>query len=215
MITIFLADDHTVVRQGLRKVLESEAELSVVGEAGSGLDVVDAVDALKPDILLLDLGLPGLHGLEVIRRVAHRTPATRVLVLSMHANDEYVIGAFRNGASGYLLKGADAAELVIAIRRLASGTYYVSPAVSEQVVNALLENPPAVTDDPYEALSAREREVFQLMAEGYSNAGIASRLFISGRTVETHRANVLRKLGLRSQTAIVRYAVRRGLLPPD
>lgn len=215
MITVFLADDHVVLRQGLRQVMESEPDLKVVGEASTGLEVPDQVDRLRPDVLLLDLGMPELHGLEVTRHVTHRTPSTRVLILSMHSSDEYVIGAFRHGAAGYVLKGSDAAEVIGAIRRVASGARYVSPSLSDQIVDALLHKPSAEVADPYDALTDREREVFQLMAEGCSNTEIGEKLFISSRTVETHRANVMRKLALRTQTDVVRCAIRRGILPRD
>ena len=215
MITVLLAEDHTIVRQGLRKVLETEPDISVVAEADDGLKVADQVESAAPNVVLLDLGLPGLHGLEVIRQIARRTPSAHVLVLSMHAHEEYVLGALRNGAAGYLVKGSDSAEVVAAIRTVASGRRFVSAAVSNHLVNALVEGGGIVASEPYESLTRREREVLHLMAEGHANADIAARLFISPRTVETHRANVMRKLGLRSQTDVVRYAIRRGILPPE
>jgi two-component system, NarL family, response regulator NreC len=215
VISVLLAEDHTIVRQGLRKVLEAEPDVSVVGETDDGLKVVDLTQTLKPDIVVLDLGLPSLHGLEVMRQLARRTPSTRVLVLSMHAHEEYVLGALTQGAAGYLVKGSDTNELVAAIRRVAAGGRHVSADVSTHLVNALLDRGGAATADPYETLTAREREVLHLMAEGHGNPEIAERLFVSPRTVETHRANVMRKLGLRGQTDVVRYALRRGLLPPE
>jgi DNA-binding NarL/FixJ family response regulator len=214
MIKVLLAEDHTVVRQGLRRVLEAEPDLSVIGETDDGLKVADAADLLKPHVVLLDLGLPGLHGLEAIRQIARRTPAVHVLVLSMHAREEYVLGALRNGAAGYLVKGADSAEVVTAIRRVASGQRYVSADVSKHLVAAFLEGASAPADS-YDTLTGREREVLHLMAEGHSSAEVAARLFISPRTLETHRSNVMRKLGLRTQTDLVRYALRRGIIPPD
>jgi DNA-binding NarL/FixJ family response regulator len=214
MITVLLAEDHIVVREGLRKVLESERDIAVVGEVEDGLKVADAVIALKPAIVLLDLGLPGLHGLEVIRQVARRWPAAKIVVLSMHAHNEYVLGALSNGASGYLLKGSDSAAVVGAIRKVAVGQRVVSPEVSGVNVSALLAGSEAPVD-PFETLTGREREVLHLMAEGHSNPAIGERLCISSRTVETHRANIMRKLALRSQTEIVRYALRRGILPPE
>ena len=215
MIRVLIAEDHAVVRQGLRRVLEAESDLSVIGEVDDGLKVADRVADAKPDVVLLDLGLPGLHGLEVIRHVTRRAPAARVLVLSTHSNEEYVRGALTNGAAGYLLKGSDAEEVVAAIRRVAGGQRYVSADVANHFVSAFLEGGTGVVADSYNTLTDREREVLNLMAEGHANAAIAGRLFISARTVETHRANVMRKLGLRSQTDVVRYALRRGILPPD
>jgi len=215
MIHVLLAEDHTVVRQGLRMLLEAEPDLSVVGEVDDGLKVADRVCQTNPDIVLLDLGLPGLHGLEVIRHVTRRAPATRILVLSMYAREEYVRGALANGAAGYLLKGSDSGEVVTAIRKVAGGDRYVSAEVANHFVSAFLDSGTAWAADSYDTLSNREREVLGLMAEGCTNAAMAKRLFISVRTVETHRRNVMRKLGFRSQTDVVRYALRRGILPPD
>ena len=215
MIRVLIAEDHAVVREGLRRVLEAEPDVSVVGEVNDGLKVADQVAAVTPDVVLLDLGLPGLHGLEVIRHVTRRTPRARVLVLSMYAHEEYVRGALTNGAAGYILKGSDSEEVVNAIRKVASGERYVSADVANHFVSAFLEGGATPAADSYDTLTDREREVLNLMAEGHANAAIAERLFISSRTVETHRANVMRKLGLRSQTDVVRYALRRGILPPD
>jgi two-component system response regulator NreC len=215
MVRVLLAEDHAVVRQGLRRVLEAEPDFDVVGEVADGLKVADRAGESKPDVLLLDLGLPGLHGLEVIRRVTRRTPAVHVLVLSMHAHEEYVLGALRNGAVGYLLKGSNSEEVVAAIRKVAGGGRYVSADVSNHLVSAFLDHGNVPAADLYETLTDREREVLNLMAEGRTNNEVADRLFISVRTVETHRANVIHKLGLRSQTEVVRYALRRGILPPD
>jgi DNA-binding NarL/FixJ family response regulator len=215
MIRVLLAEDHAVVRQGLRKVLEAEPDLSVVGEVDDGLKVADCVCDSEPDVVLLDLGLPGLHGLEVIRQVRRRAPGARILVLSMHAHEEYVLGALTNGAAGYLLKGSDSEEVVAAIRKVASGQRYVSADVSNHLVSAFLDHGTAPGTDLYDTLTDREREVLNLMAEGHANTEMAERLFISVRTIETHRANVMRKLGLRSQTDVVRYALRKGILPPD
>jgi DNA-binding NarL/FixJ family response regulator len=214
VITVLLAEDHAIVREGIRKVLECEPDMKVVGEIDDGLRVVDAASELSPNVVLLDLGLPGLHGLEVIRRMTRRPAANNVIVLSMHAHEDYVLGAFRNGAAGYVVKGANSRELVGAIRRVAGGGKYASPDVANHLVAAFLHGGENVSD-LYETLTCREREVLQLIAEGHSNAGIAARLCISLRTVETHRSNVLRKLDLRTTTEIVRFALRRGILPPE
>jgi DNA-binding NarL/FixJ family response regulator len=214
-ITLFLADEHTVVRQGLCKLIEDEPDLSVVGQAATGLDVADHVERIKPAVLVLEVRLPGLNGFEVTRQVTKRTPSTRVLILSGNADEQAVVGALRSGASGYLLKSCDAAELIRVIRRVASGAHYVSTDVSSQVVRAILNAPAAELSDPYEQLTDRQRQVLQLIAEGNSNSAIATKLFISRRTVETHRANAVRLLGLRTQTDIVRYALQRGILRFD
>lgn len=216
MISVLLAEDHTIVRQGLRMVLEAQADITVVGEVDDGLQVVDRCAELKPHVLLLDLCLPGLHGLEIIRQISRRSLPTRILVLSMHAREEYVLGAISSGAAGYLVKGCDAQELVAAIRTVAAGGRHLSSDIADDCLGEGVDagaSSPAC--DAYDTLTQREREVLHLMAEGHANPVIAERLSISSRTVETHRANVMRKLRLRNQTEVVRYAIRRGLLPAD
>jgi two-component system response regulator NreC len=210
--TIVLAEDHHIVRQGLRALLQAEPEFSVVGEAGDGLEAVRLVERIKPDVLVLDLILPGLNGLEVTRQVSQRSPATRVVVLSMHAAEAYVLEALKNGAAGYVLKDASAADLVRAVHEAAAGRHYLSPPLSERAVEAYTRKAQAATLDPYETLTTREREVLHLAAEGHSNAEIAERLVISPRTVETHRASLMRKLDLQSQTDLIRYALQRGII---
>lgn len=212
-IALVLADDHPVVRRGLRSLLEAETDICVAGETGDGLEAVDLVGRLHPDILVLDLMMPGLNGLEVTRRVRQRFPQTRVVVLSMYASEAYVLEALRNGASGYVVKDAGAADLMQAVREAAAGRRYLSPPLSDRAVEAYAEKSKGSTLDVYETLTDREREILQLVAEGYANTEIAARLSISPRTAETHRANVLRKLGLRNQTDLVRYALERGIVP--
>lgn len=213
--TIVLVDDHVVVRQGLRALLEAEPDFAIVGEAADGLEVPDLVERLKADVLVLDLMLPGLTGLEVTRQVQQRSPQTRIVILSMYANEAYVLEALRNGAAAYVLKEASAADLVHAIREVMAGRRYLSPPLSENAIEVYIQKAKAAPRDAYEALTTREREVLQLAAEGQSNPEIADRLGISVRTVETHRANLMHKLDLRSQTDLVRYALRRGILPPE
>lgn len=210
---IILADDHHIVRQGLRTVLGSSEDFAIVGETGDGLEVLGLVERLRPHVLVVDLMMPGLSGLEVIRQVHQRYPDTRILVLSMHASEAYVLEALRNGATGYVLKDADAAELVQAVREVAAGRHYLSAPLSERAIQAYAQRAQAAPMDPYETLTTREREVLQLSAEGYSGTEIAAKLGISPRTAETHRANLMRKLALQSQTDLIRYALRRGLLP--
>ncbi|MBC8101768.1 MAG: response regulator transcription factor [Cytophagales bacterium] len=212
-IQVALADDHPIVRQGLRAVLEAEGDITVVGEAADGLGAVEMADKLKPDVMVVDIIMPGLMGLEAVRQICQRSPRTRCVVLSMHANDAYVLEALRNGATGYILKGSDSTEMVHAVRLAARGERYLSPEISAEGVETLLDKAQASrVSDPYDALTTREREVFQLAAEGLTNLAIAERLFISARTVEIHRANVFRKLNLKTQTNLVRYALRRGVL---
>lgn len=213
MIRLLIADDHAVVRQGLQALLAGEPDLDLVGATGNGDDVVGLIDELRPDVLLLDLMMPGASGLEVLRQLQGRGTRTRVVVLSMSASEPHVAEAFRRGASAYVLKESSAEELVKAIRHAAAGRRYVSAPLSERMVDAhlhrLTSEGPA---DAYDALTDREREVLQLVAHGSSNREVAERLQISVRTAETHRAHVMQKLGLRNQNELIRYAVRRGLL---
>jgi DNA-binding NarL/FixJ family response regulator len=213
--TILLADDHTVVRQGLRAILEAENDFRVIGEAGNGIEVARLAGRLHPDVLVLDLMMPGLNGLEVIRNVKKLGPKTRVVVLSMHANEAYVLEALKNGASAYVLKDSSADELVKAVREAAAGRHYLSPPLSDSAIEAYIARAGAAAIDRYDSLTGREREVLQLAAEGHTNAEIGKRLFISPRTVEIHRAKMMQKLGLRSQTDLIRYALKRGILPID
>jgi len=214
-INIVLVDDHPVVRKGLRALLEAEPDLSVVGEAASGQEAVDLVERLKPALLIVDLRMPGLDGLEVTRQVSRRSPHTRVLILSMHANEAYVTEGLRSGATGYVLKDTDSTNLLQAVREVAAGGRYLSPPLSDLIVEAYLQKSQDGSLDAYETLTARERQILLLAAEGCTNADIAARLTISPRTAETHRAHLMHKLGLKTQTELVRYCLRRGILPPD
>lgn len=214
-ITVVLAEDHHVVRQGLRALLAAEPDLEVVGEAASGLDVSDLVERLRPDVLVVDFVMPGLNAPDIVRRVGRVSPRTRTLVLSMHANPAYVVEAVQSGAAGYVLKGSSAAELVRAIRAVAAGARHLSPPLSEEMVEAYAQRAVPTGLDLYRTLTQREREVLHLAAEGQTSAQIGARLNISPRTVEVHRANLLRKLRLRGQSDLVRYAVGRGIVTID
>ena len=214
-ITIVLADDHKVVRQGLRAILEAEPAFHVIGEAGSGLEAVRLLERLKPDVLVLDLMIPEISGLEVTRQVRTRSPKTRVVILSMHRDKSYVLEALRNGAAGYVLKDSSAEELIKAIQEAAANRRYLSPPLSDSAVDAYVQQASAAGTDVYDSLSSREREVFQLAAEGRANKEIGKMLFISPRTVEIHRANMMAKLGLRNHTEVIRYALKRGLIAND
>jgi DNA-binding NarL/FixJ family response regulator len=213
MARILLADDHTLVRQALARLLEAAGH-TIAGEVSDGLIVVDTVEREAPDILLLDLAMPGLHGLDILPQVARRSPSTRVIILTGDGREDFVLGSLRHGAAGYVLKGADSVELLSAISHVVAGGRYVTPTLSDHLVRAVLASDSPGATDPYESLSVREREVFHLMAEGLSNADLASRLCISARTLESHRASILRKLCLQNHTEVVRFAMRRGLLPP-
>ena len=211
--SVVLADDHAIVRQGLRAVLEATTEFAVVAEVADGLQVAEVVDRLRPNVLVLDLMMPGLNGLEITRQVRKRCPQTRVVILSMHADEAYVLEALRNGAAGYVLKEASIPEVAQAVREVAAGRRYLSQPLSERAIESYAEKAQAGPLDLYETLTSREREVLQLSAEGYSSTEMAARLGISPRTADTHRANLMRKLGLQRQNDLVRYAVRRGILP--
>jgi len=211
-ISIVVADDHQVVRDGLRALLGAEPDLTVVGEAGDGIEVVRLVEQVRPDVVVLDLLIPGLSGLDVALELHRRLPETRVVILSMHASEAHVLQALKNGASAYVVKDAGAAELFKAIREAAAGRRYLSPPFADRAIEAYLGHDPADPLDRYETLTAREREVFHLAAHGSSHAEVAARLFISPRTAETHRANVMRKLDLHSQVELIAYARSRGLL---
>lgn len=214
-LRVVLADDHPIFRKGLRAILEVEPDLEVVGEADDGLEAIRLVESLQPDVLGLDLLMPGLNGLEVLRQLAGRSRSTRVVVLSLHASEGFVLEALRAGAAGYVLKEAAANEVVSAIRQTASGRRYLSSSLSERAIDVYLQRAEPAVIDLYDTLTAREREVLQLAAEGHSSSEIANRLFISPRTVENHRANLMAKLHLKSQTDLIRYALRRGILPLD
>jgi DNA-binding NarL/FixJ family response regulator len=214
-VTIVLADDHHVMRQGLRMVLEAQEHFEVVAEAGNGLDAIALVERFNPCVLIVDVMMPGLNGLEVTRQVRQRASRTRVIVLSMYSNEAYVLEALRHGAAGYVLKEAQADELVHAVHEVAAGRRYLSPPLSERAIEAYLQKAQDTGLDPYETLTTREREVLQLAAEGRTNGDIAAALHISPRTVETHRAKVMRKLALHTQTDMIRYALQRGLLPME
>jgi two-component system, NarL family, response regulator NreC len=214
MTRILLADDQQVVRQALRCLIERENDLEVVGEAADGLEVLPMVERLKPDVLITDVAMPGLYGLEVARRVHEVTPATGVVILSRYLNEWYVTEALRSGALGYVVRQSDAAELLRAIRMAARGRRYLGPPLNQEMIEVWMARAARRAQDPYDTLTSREREILQLVAEGYSSTGIARRLTISARTAEAHRANAMRKLRLRNQAALIRYALSRGVLPP-
>jgi DNA-binding NarL/FixJ family response regulator len=209
--TLFLADDHQIVRQGLGAILRTKPEYELVGEASDGLDTVRQVEKLKPDVLVLDLMMPGLNGIEVARQVHQRVPKTTIVILSMSSDEAYVHEAVRAGARAYVLKEAGFEELMKAIKETLAGRRYFSPPITEASLREYADRVGAA-DSPYESLTSREREVLQLTAEGLTGIEISERLFISPRTVETHRANLMRKLGLRNQRELVRFATEKGLV---
>ncbi len=212
MIKIVLVDDHAVVRSGLHLLLDAEEDMEVIGEAGNAKDAIFRARALKPDVILLDVVMPGESGIEVLPMLLKESPETKVLVLSMQDDPSYVREAFAAGASGYVLKEAADEEVVSAVREIAGGGHYVHPTLGARMVAAEAQERAAAEADP---LSEREREVLRLLALGHTNQEIAQELFISVRTAESHRAHIMQKLRLATRAELVRYALSHGLLAED
>lgn len=213
-ISVVLVEDHVIVREGLRALLEVDGDVRVVGEAGDGLKALELVESLKPDVLIVDVMLPGLNGLEVVRQAVSRVPNLGAVVLSMHSDEGYVMQALRNGARGYVLKCANREELIRAIREVAAGRRYIAPPLNEKLLHEYQAHVGSGAQDSYERLTNRERQVLQLVAEGCSSIEIGRRLGIGVRTVDSHRAAIGRKLDLRTPLQFVQYAIRRGLVTP-
>jgi DNA-binding NarL/FixJ family response regulator len=207
-IRILLADDHAVVRQGFKMILGAQSDMEIVGEAGNGREAVELAESLRPDVVVMDVAMPELNGIEATRRLASSTPHTRVLALSMHKDSVYVREILRAGARGYLLKDSVAADLVSAVRTVAQGEGYLSPGVS----NAVLDDYRRHVTNPVDLLTSREREVLQMLAEGKTNKEIAGVLNLSVYTVDAHRGRIMEKLNLHSINELVRFAVRNGLI---
>jgi two-component system, NarL family, response regulator NreC len=207
-IRILLADDHAVVRQGFRMILAAQADMEIVGEAGNGREAIDLAGSLKPDIVVMDVAMPELNGIEATRRLAELAPHARVIALSMHKDSVYVRETLRAGARGYLLKESGAGDLVTAIRAVAAGEGYISPSVSDAVLDDYRRH----VTNPIDLLSSREREVLQMLAEGKTNKEIAAILNLSVYTVDAHRGRIMEKLNLHSINDLVRFAVRNGLI---
>lgn len=215
MIRVLLVDDHHMVRQGIRSLLMKQPDIDVIGDTESGVQAVALVESLRPHILLADLKLADLTGLEVTRQVKKDFPETRVIMLSMYGNVPHVAEALRSGAHGYVLKDADIGELVAAVRAVVAGRVYLSPAVDAAALDDYLYHSESPVLDSYETLTRREREVLLLVAQGLTSAEIAERWIVSKRTVETHRSNLMHKLDLHSHAELVRFALARGLLPME
>ena len=211
VIRVLLADDHTLVRESLVGVLQADGDVQVVAQAADGVETVAKAIACRPDVVVADISMPRLNGIEVLRRVREALPDTRVLVLTMHQEDEYVQQAVRAGASGYLVKDSAASELLAAVQSLRDGRGYFGPQAS-RILAEQLQHPERQVDDPYGRLTPREREVFHLIAEGKTTKEIARVLDISAKTAENHRARVLDKVGVRNTAELVRFALRKGLL---
>jgi DNA-binding NarL/FixJ family response regulator len=209
---VLLAEDHTIVRKGLRSLLESEPSIEVVGEAADGRQAVDKTRELSPDLVLMDISMPGLNGLEATRQIRQHFPATRVLILTMHADEEYILQILQAGASGYVVKQAAPEELVAAVEAVCHGETFLSPVVSRTVLEEYRHRAEAMAgQDSLDSLTPREREVLQLIAEGRPPREIAETLYISIKTVETHRAHLMHKLNTRNTAELIRYAIRKGI----
>jgi two-component system, NarL family, response regulator NreC len=212
-LRLLLGDDHTLVRQGLRKILEERADWEVVAEAGEGREAVRLAIKHKPDVAVLDIGMPQLNGIEATRQILRREPGVHVLMLSMHSDEAYITRALQAGAKGYLLKDSAGKELIRAVEAVAAGQSFFSPSVAQLMLDDYVRRASATgTADRYDTLSEREREIFQLVAEGRSNREVAEALAITLATVETHRARILQKLDVHNTAELVLYAVRRGVI---
>lgn len=214
-VRLLLVDDHALIREGLRAVLDSGGEMKVVGEAGNGLEAIERFRELQPDVTLLDIGMPGMDGFAACRRIRAEHPDARILILTVHGEEQFFFEALRAGAHGYVLKRSTGDDLRRAINAVAQGRTWLSPELAGSLVEDFVNRVRAGDDDhALDALSAREREVLKLVAEGNTNAEIAKLLSISPKTVQTHRAHAMEKLGLHERTGLVRYAIRTGLIEP-
>ena len=216
--TILIVDDHPLVREGLRSILKSAIKYEVVGQVGNARDAIEMVKNLKPDLVLLDLGLPDKSGLELSSEIRSISPPTRILIVSMHSKVDYIVKAFQVGATGFMTKESATERLLQGIEQVLNGEYFMDGSVSHRVVEKLIQTPEKemkITDAGYETLTSREQEIMVLLAEGYSAKEAAAKLFISPKTVENHRTNIMNKLGLHSTLELVRYAARLGIVDVD
>lgn len=211
-IKVLIVDDHAVLRDGIRALLDVPEDIEMVGEASEGKDALEKTQELAPDVVLMDLMMPGMDGLEATRRLKKKAPKVKVLILSQHDNREYILSAIKAGAAGYVVKKALGLELVSAIRAVYSGFFYLHPSVTEPVVTEYLKQ---AEEEPYDSLTAREREILKLIADGNTSREIADMLFISLKTVIGHRARIMEKLELHSSTELIKYAIRKGLIAID
>jgi DNA-binding NarL/FixJ family response regulator len=212
-IRVLIADDHTIVRAGIRLLLQAEPDIEVVGEAGDGQEAIAQTEALRPNVVVMDIGMPGVSGLEATREIKRRWPQVQVLVLTMHRSDDYFFRMLEAGASGYVLKGADPGDLITAVRVAARGDVFLYPSMAKQLVADYLGRVQAGEERAsYDGLTDREREVLRLVAEGLTTPEIAEALNLSVNTVQTHRRHIMEKLNLHSRVELIKYAIRRGLI---
>jgi len=210
---VLLVDDHAIVREGVRMILSKEADIDVVGEAADGAQALDIVSKFRPQVVIMDISMPGMGGIEATQLIRTQYPEIQVLALTMHEDESYVFQLLRAGAAGYVLKRAAAQDLVQAVRAAAKGEAFLYPSVARKVVEDYLRRVETGEErERYDGLTAREKEILTLIAEGLSNQHIAEKLYISIKTVQTHRAHILEKLGLHDRTELVRYAIRKGLI---
>jgi two-component system response regulator NreC len=215
-IRILVADDHAIVREGLRQLINAQPDLEAAGESGDGHETLERAKTIRPEVILLDIAMPGLSGLEVIRLLRDSLPDSRIVILSMHAKETYVQQALAAGAMGYVLKASPSSDILEAIRAAHRGEYYLSSRIRTEVIGAYLKatrTPPSVRG--YELLSDREQQVFRLVAEGHSTARIADFLCVSPKTVEKHRTSLMNKLGIHDRVGLLKYAIKLGIVDPD
>ncbi len=213
-IRVFLVDDHLMMREGIRWLLEKTPDIEIVGEAGDGVEAVVGVEQLAPDVVLMDISMPRLGGLEATRQIKEQNPQVKVLILTMHETDQYLSQMLQSGASGYVVKTAAFSELVSAVRAVYQGDVYLYPAIARMLVDDYLLKVKAGKEGSHDSLTSREKEILRLVAEGTKNKEIAGLLGISLRTVQAHRTNLMRKLGVHDRTELVKYAVRNGVVAP-
>jgi DNA-binding NarL/FixJ family response regulator len=210
---VVIAEDYTILREGIRSLLSSNPDFEIVGEAEDGLQAIQRVERLKPDLILMDLSMPRMSGMDAIREIKKHCPGTKVLVLTVHKAEEYILATLQAGADGYVLKDATQAELVMAVRNVLAGKPYLSPGISEKVIEGYLNGRKTLkTTTPWGTLTQREREILKLIAEGYKNSEIAEYLYISVKTVEKHRANLMKKLDLHNTSTLTAFAIEKGLV---
>ncbi|MBI4297772.1 MAG: response regulator transcription factor [Chloroflexi bacterium] len=213
---VLIADDHAIVRDGLRAILEAQPDMEVVGEAAGGQEAVEKAWQLKPDIVMMDLAMPGMSGMEATRHIRQQSPEVKIMALTMHESDEYFFQIINAGASGYFVKGGSSAELVSALRTVGQGDVFLYPSMAKKLLGDYLTRVRTGKDrESFEGLTEREREVLRLIAEGRTNQEIADLLVLSVSTVQTHRAHIMAKLGLHSRTELVKFAIRQGIISLD